>query len=121
MDTQLQNMVTRKAKEGSQGGPMQNPLSSAQQYARGRGFYFNELEQGEADDSSCRLVVDHNGGWRRLCGFLAMDRVVDFLAVHRNFLWSHDAQPNFIATNFDHGNRNVVVNDDAFIFFPGQY
>ena len=54
-------------------------------------------------------------------GGFAMNRFIDFLTMNRNFLGGDNPQPNFVATDFHDGNGNVIVNDNTFVFFPGQY
>src|SRR5262249_6354214 len=69
-----------------------------------------------------RLVADDNG--RRggtFGGFLAVDGIVIFLAVDRDLLGCDDTQADLIATDLHHGHDDVVVNDDRFVFLPGQY
>ena len=48
------------------------------------------------------------------------DRVVNFLPVNRNIPWGLDSEPNFVATDLNHDDSNLVVDDDAFVFLPGR-
>src|ERR1043165_7368327 len=52
---------------------------------------------------------------------LAMNRFIDFLAMDGNFLRCDNPQTNLVATNFHDGDGDVIVNDNTFVFFPGQY
>ncbi len=45
----------------------------------------------------------------------ALDGVVDFLPVHRNGLWSLDAEANFVAANVNDGNHVIIAVHDAFV------
>src|SRR5205807_9870972 len=68
-----------------------------------------------------RSLVHYDRRRRRLGLVLAVYRIVDLLAVDRNFLWGNNAQADFIAADLYHRYGNVVVDDDTFVFFPGQY
>jgi len=48
------------------------------------------------------------------------DRVEHFSAVDRNLLGRLDAETNLVAANLDHDDRDVVVDDDALVFFSRQ-
>jgi hypothetical protein len=37
-----------------------------------------------------------------------------------NFLWSFDSQSNLISADVNHRDDNVVVDDDCFVYLPGQ-
>src|SRR5262249_8066537 len=52
---------------------------------------------------------------------LAVNGIEDFLPVDRHFFGSNDAQPDLVAPDFDHRHGDVIVDDNAFVFFPGQY
>src|SRR5262249_30579169 len=63
----------------------------------------------------------HRGGTDGVRAVAAVDGVVDLLAVDRDLLGGHDPQPDLVAANLHHRHRDVVVDDDALVFFPGQY
>src|SRR5262249_27485652 len=65
--------------------------------------------------------VDDNGRGGRFDLILAVNRVEDFLPVDRHFLGGHNAQTHLVAADLHHGDSDVVVDDDTFVFFPGQY
>jgi hypothetical protein len=65
--------------------------------------------------------LGYNGGRSGLGARLSVNRVVNFLPMYRNFLGSHDPEPDLIAADLDHGDRDIVVNNDTFVFFSGQY
>src|SRR5438552_12385443 len=44
-----------------------------------------------------------------------MERVVDLLAMHRHIARRHDAQAHLVVADVDHGDRDVVVDDDGFV------
>src|SRR5262249_6652255 len=70
-----------------------------------------------------RLLHDE-GGWRRRVGrplVGAVDGVVNLLPVHGHLLGGDDPQPDLVAADLDHRDGDVVVDHDAFVFFPGQY
>jgi len=46
-----------------------------------------------------------------------MNGVVDLLPVNRNFLGSNNAQSDLVSPNLHHGYRDVVVDDNTFVFF----
>jgi hypothetical protein len=50
-----------------------------------------------------------------------MDGVEYLLPVHGDFLRSDNPQPHFVTANLYHRDGDIVVDDDAFVFFPGQY
>src|SRR5258708_4765323 len=54
----------------------------------------------------------YNGGRSRFCARLSVNRVVNFLPMYRNFLGSYNPEPDLIAADLDHGNRDIVVNND---------
>lgn len=45
----------------------------------------------------------------------ALNRFVHFLPMYRDFGRGFDAQPNFVATNVDDGDLDVVADENAFI------
>ena len=57
---------------------------------------------------------------RRSRSCLTVNRFPNFLSVDGHVLGGNDAKPHFIAANFHHCYRDVVVNHDALIFFSGQ-
>jgi hypothetical protein len=44
--------------------------------------------------------------------------LVDLITMDRNFLGRFDAQADLIAADFDHDDRNVIIDDDALVLFP---
>lgn len=50
-----------------------------------------------------------------MSGFIPLDGIVNFAAMNRNFLRRFDAEANLISPNFNDDNRDVVVDDDAFV------
>src|SRR5262249_61760369 len=57
----------------------------------------------------------------RCRGVLAVDGVIDLLAVDGHFLGRDDAQPPLVTADLDARHGDFVVDDDTFVFFPGQY
>ena len=53
-------------------------------------------------------------------GFTTGNRVVDLSPMDRNFLRGFDAQSHFVTTDLDHHDRDVVVDDNAFVFFSRE-
>src|SRR5205823_2505878 len=65
---------------------------------------------------------------RKILGFdlrrrtvLTTDRVVDFLAMHADLFGGVDPDADFIPSNIDDGDFNVVADHDRFIALPGQH
>ena len=54
-------------------------------------------------------------------GVLALDGLVDLLAMNGNLSRSVDSQADLVAANFHDGDGDVIVNDNAFVFFSGEY
>lgn len=80
--------------------------------------------QSESRESVGQKLIDGRIDWSFLLGGIvgiALDRIVNFAPVNRHLAWGFNAQPNFVATNFHHNDRDVVVDDDAFVFFPREY
>ena len=50
-----------------------------------------------------------------------MNGVVHLLPVHRNFLRGDDAEADLVAADLDHRHGDVIVDDNALVFFSGQY
>jgi hypothetical protein len=51
---------------------------------------------------------------------LALNRVVDFLAMDRDMLWRIDTQTNFIASDIDDRDHHIVPDHDALIAMSRQ-
>jgi hypothetical protein len=49
-----------------------------------------------------------------------LNGLIDFLTVDRDFRRGLDPQPDFVATNVDDRNHNVITNDNALIPMPGK-
>src|SRR5262245_20367575 len=82
----------------------------------GRGPWEGRTTSLDAPGSIHRL--DHDIG-RSLFGvLLAVDGVEDFLAVNGDFFGCDNSQPDLVAADFDHCDRDIVVNHDTFVFFP---
>src|SRR5436309_1023169 len=64
---------------------------------------------------------DDNGGGDFAGLVLAVDGVEHLLAVDRHFLGGHDPETDLIAPDLNDRHGDVVVDDDTFVFFPGQY
>jgi hypothetical protein len=63
------------------------------------------------------------GGWLthfHVLFFGPFNRIVDFSTMDRNLFGGLDAKAYFVATNFYDNDRDVVVNDDTFVFFPRE-
>src|SRR5580658_9547642 len=65
---------------------------------------------------------------RKILGFylrrgfvLAANRVVDFLAVDADLLWSVDPQANFVSADVHYGHLDVVTDHDRFVALTGQH
>lgn len=50
-----------------------------------------------------------------------MNGIEHFLTVNWNFLGCDNSQANFVTPDFHYRDGNVVVDDDALVFFPGKY
>ena len=46
------------------------------------------------------------------------NRFVDFIAMNRDFLGGFHPQANFVATDFHHDDRNVIVDDNTLVLLP---
>ena len=57
---------------------------------------------------------------RRALSRLALDTLVYFFAMHADFAWRFDAQPNLVALNTQHRDIDIVANNDGFADSPGQ-
>jgi len=51
---------------------------------------------------------------------LALNGVVDFLAMDRDVLWRVDSQANFIAADIDNRDHHIVTDHDALIAMSRQ-
>src|SRR3954462_10774006 len=56
-----------------------------------------------------------------LGGFISLDRIIDFTTMDGDLLGGLHAQSHFVASNLDDDNRDVIVDDDAFVLFPRQH
>ena len=52
---------------------------------------------------------------------LAVNRVEDFLAVDRDLLGGDNAQADLVPADLNHRHGDIVVDNDTFVFFPGQH
>src|SRR5262245_1959149 len=61
--------------------------------------------------------------WRRsaLYGSVPLDRIIDLTTMDGDLLGGLHAQSHFVAANFDDDNRDVIVDDDAFVLLPRQH
>ena len=69
-------------------------------------------------DPAAWILADYHG--RRSVWPMAVDRLVDLLAVDRNVLRRDDAEAHFVTTNLHDRDDNIVVDNDTLVFFPGQ-
>jgi hypothetical protein len=49
----------------------------------------------------------------------SLDCIEHLAAMDRHFAWGFDAQANLVASDFNHNDRDVVVDDNAFVFLTG--
>src|SRR5436305_4204522 len=56
-----------------------------------------------------------------LGGFISLDRIIDFTTMDGDLLRGFHAQSHFVASNLDDDNRDVIVDDDAFVLLPRQH
>ena len=54
-------------------------------------------------------------------GGIPLDRIIDFTPVDGHLFRGLHAQTDFVAANFDDDNRDVIVDDDAFVFLPREH
>jgi hypothetical protein len=52
---------------------------------------------------------------------LTLDRFVNFLSMHGNFLGSFDSQPDLVTTDVNNCDHHVVANHDALISVSRKY
>jgi hypothetical protein len=52
--------------------------------------------------------------------FFAPDRLVDLTPMDRDLIGSINSEANFVATDSDHRDDNVVSDDDLFVFLSRQ-
>jgi len=45
----------------------------------------------------------------------AFDRIVNFTSVNGHLFWGFHTQSNFIASDFNNNDRDVIVDDDALV------
>ena len=55
-----------------------------------------------------------------LGAFGLLYRPVDLTAVDRHFFGSIDPQSHFVAPHLDHGDDDIVTDDNAFVFLAGR-
>jgi hypothetical protein len=79
-----------------------------------------EMREAEKRVVSFPRFGDYRGGGGLGAG-LAVNGVKNFLPVDGNFFGRHNAQPNLITADFHDRDGDIVVDHDAFVFFPGQY
>jgi hypothetical protein len=53
--------------------------------------------------------------------FVAMNRIEDLAPVYGHFLWGLNPKSDLISTNFDYHDRNVIVDDNTFVFLTRQH
>src|SRR5262249_41384877 len=96
--------------KGGGGGPGGPPPGGAGGRRRGRGGAGGGSDR--PGGGLGRLVHDHRGGGRRRGGggggVAAVDGLVDLLAVDRDLFGGDDAQPDLVAADLHHGDRDVV-------------
>jgi len=51
---------------------------------------------------------------------IAPNGVVNLAPVHRNFLGRLNSEADFVATDFHHNDRNVIINDNALVLLSGK-
>jgi len=51
---------------------------------------------------------------------LILNRLVDLSAMNSNILRRLDTEADFVPTDLDHGDRDVIVDDDALVFLAGE-
>jgi len=56
--------------------------------------------------------------WVRGLFCIAAYRVVDLLAMHCHIAWSVNSNADFIASDFNDCDPNIVTNDDRFVDLP---
>jgi hypothetical protein len=82
------------------------------------------LLQGAASGSHAAGGINGLDSDRRRGRFrtrFAMNGIEDFLPVHGNLFGSNNPQPDFVAPDFHHRYGDIVVDDNTFVFFPGQH
>ena len=82
-------------------------------------------ERSERRDQALRLGggvgAGVRGGRAVLDGGVALDRIIDLTAMDGDLLGGLNAQSHFVAANLDDDNRDVIVDDDAFVLLPRQH
>ena len=89
------------------------------------------LRAGKQRDARGRVkAVDQGVSVNRLghrvgsgfgAGWFSMNCFIDFLAVHRNLFRRDNAEADFVATNLNDGDGDVIVDDNTLVLFPGKY
>jgi hypothetical protein len=51
---------------------------------------------------------------------LILDGLINFTTVDGDMLGRLDTETDLVSANFDHGHRDVVVDDDALVLFAGE-
>jgi hypothetical protein len=68
-----------------------------------------------------RLHVFRRASTRLSCAaILSLDRIVHFLAMHRDTLGGFDTQADFVTANVNNRHNDVVANHDAFVAVSGK-
>ena len=65
-------------------------------------------------------VFRGSGFAHRVDGLATRNRVVDFPPMDRHLLGGLHAESHLVTTDFDHHDRDVVIDDDAFVFFSRE-
>jgi hypothetical protein len=73
--------------------------------------------RADLPDTSGQIFRLHLGGR----SIFSADRVVHFFAMNADLLRSIDSEANFVATNINDGDFNVVTDHDRFIALTGQH
>jgi len=82
-----------------------------------------ESRLGTAICEACKRSLFFDLGGIAGCVLLvltALDGVEDLASMDRYFARGFYTQANFVATDFDNNDGNIVVNDDALVLFTGQ-
>jgi hypothetical protein len=51
---------------------------------------------------------------------VAVDGVKDFLPMNRDFFRCIDSEADFVSSDFDDYDSDVIVDDNALVFLPGK-
>ena len=69
----------------------------------------------------CQIVESREIFRQSRLPVLSHDGLVDFPPVHFHFARSLDAEPDIVALHFDHGDHDIVADDETLAGFAGQY